>query len=160
MLLLQRAIQTLIQSVVNPLSIYYFYYDVKIRKTNDFANDISRLKCNLTVDWFGILLENSIAIEVKTIVYNKDVVVLFLFFFSYIFEWGRHREKNTPDRTPARDYTFTFGWHFSFFLKKKTKQNKTTTNAGNLPWRNTLLWRLIGLPYSNFKSFSAESPLL
>ena len=159
MILVQRAIQTLIQSVVNPLSIYYFYYDVKIRKTNDFANDISRLKCNLTVDWFGILLENSIAIEVKTIVYNKDVVVLFLFFFSYIFEWGRHREKNTPDRTPARDYTFTFGWHFSFFLKKKTKQNKTTTNA-NLPWRNTLLWRLIGLPYSNFKSFSAESPLL
>lgn len=40
------------------------------------------------------------------------------------------------------------------FLNKKTK---TTTNAGNLPWRNTLLWRLIGLPYSNFKSISAES---
>ena len=125
MILVQRAIQTLIQSVVNPLSIYYFYYDVKIRKTNDFANDISRLKCNLTVDWFGILLENSIAIEVKTIVYNKDVVVLFfVFLLLYIRMRTTQREEHAGPNPRAWLYVHVRLALLLFFKKKnKTKQN-------------------------------------
>jgi hypothetical protein len=131
---------------------------MKIRKRKDFANDISRLKCNLTVEWFGILLENSIAIQVKTIVYNKDVVLSFFFVFRrLIYSNENDTERRTRRSEPPRVIIRSRSAGTSPFFKKKNKKTKTTTNAGNLPWRNTLLWRLIGLPYSNFKSISAES---
>ena len=84
---------------------------------------------------------------------------VFVFLLLYIRMRTPQREEHAGPNPRAWLYVHV-RMALLLFFKKKTKQNKTTTNAGNLPWRNTLLWRLIGLPYSNFKSFSAESPLL
>lgn len=83
--------------------LFLLWRQMKIRKRKDFANDISRLKCNLTVEWFGILLENSIAIQVKTIVYNKDVVLSFFFVFRrLIYSNENDTERRTRRTEPPR----------------------------------------------------------